>query len=166
MFCDNCGKSNASGILNCAYCGTAMPKITESTGFSDILTFKSSETAGGATSYEHDKVNVGVGKESEAEMKNPDNAIKNNKLGLIAIIISALILFYCVSTNMKTMEEFKSYQMKANEQIDSINEKLTELEGKLNASDSNTEKPGAIVNDGVLTSGFKSLESFCLSVIK
>ena len=124
MFCNNCGKSNARGILKCAYCGTEMPKITESAGFSDILSFKAVGRTDVVTSHEPKNADIKPRKESDADMKK----IKNNNLGLIAIIISALILVYSVYTNMKTTEKIDKFQKDINKKIELINGNIPQTE--------------------------------------
>ena len=93
MFCDNCGKSNAKGVSKCAYCGSDMPKVSDSGGFSDILTFKGPEIP---ASYDSAPVvNDSVERVSEIDMKRlidkSDEIFKNTKFSLIAICASILI---------------------------------------------------------------------------
>lgn len=165
MFCDNCGKSNARGVLKCAYCGNEMPKITETTGFSDILTYKSSGTTDTTTSYEPTTVNGEERKESGAEMKKAGNVTKNSKIGLIALVISVLILLYSSYTNMKTLEKIDSYRKTVDQKLDAINVRIDEIETRTDKIKEDTWTGSKTANSGILMTYFANLENLYRFVI-
>ncbi len=138
MICDNCGKSNISGLSKCSYCGAEMPKASACGGFADILSYKP------PTEKPYDMPNRVVN-EKEAErisdsdmqklINKSDSIIKSTKVnslfGLIAIGLSALILTSSIVCGIVTVRTVKAYKEETLTQLEETNKELTEHKAQL-----------------------------------
>lgn len=138
MICDNCGKSNISGLSKCSYCGAEMPKASACGGFADILSYKP------PAEKPYDMADRVVN-ENEAErmsdsdmqklINKSDSIMKSTKVnslfGLIAIGLSALILISSIVCGIVTVRTVKAYKEETLTQLEETNKELTEHKAQL-----------------------------------
>ncbi len=111
MICDNCGKSNATDITICAYCGAEMPKTTDCAGFGDILTYKAPEpvipVAGVGMSDDSGRV-------SDEDMKNllrkSDSIMRGTKFNLLLVGICAFMLLISIVISVYTVSKISNLE--------------------------------------------------------
>lgn len=140
MICEKCGQSNIQGLSKCAYCKADMPAASGGGGFADILSYTAPESAVSDTPYyERERKTEGI---SDADMqkliKKSDNIMrttqKNTFFGLIAIVLSLVILLSSVIIGVKTIgavndckEDIAAYKA----QVEQMNKKIGELSENL-----------------------------------
>lgn len=111
MICDNCGKSNATGITTCAYCGSEMPKTTECAGFGDILTYKAPEPVVPMTGV---GMSDDSGRVSDADMKNllrkSDSIMRGTKFNLLLLGVCTFMLLISIVIGVYTVSKVSSLE--------------------------------------------------------
>lgn len=136
MICDNCGKNNPNGAINCSYCGVALPPTTATTGFADILTLNVHAAPANQTASPEDSI-ISEGMydaDMQKLLKKSDRIYKstqqNTKFGMIAIALSLVIFLSSLLFGILTLNKVNA-QM---DEIEAIKETLSILEEKNSAS--------------------------------
>ena len=167
MICDQCGRSNDSGLKKCTYCGAEMPVVSAGGGFADILRYNNSYE--GTNTYhatpetqEHTYKNisdVAFDLTVQKLVKSSDSILKttqrNIMLELIGITISFVIVISSIIACIITIRSINSQKNELITQMTEIKKELKEYKNQADVflseiekdNESNNISENEIVND-------------------